>query len=188
MASAGLTSPSDRGRLVLGGAAFESMAIRRLLRGSGTRSDPLPTSVRRNRIAELTTQLRIWSKLGGRGISFDSSTGFRLPNGAVRSPDASWVDRIRLDSLSIEERKKFLPLCPDFVVELRSATDSLSMLQEKMQEYLENGVHLGWLIDAEQRRVYIYRPALEVEVLDNPASLNGDPVLTGFVLDLNEIW
>jgi Uma2 family endonuclease len=141
-----------------------------------------------DRNAELTMQLRAWAKLDGRGATFDSSTGFRLPNGAVRSPDASWVRRSRLDSLTPEQMKKFIPLCPDFVIELRSPTDSLKVVQEKMQEYVENGAELGWLIDPEQRRVYVYRPHRPVEELTGPASLAGDPLLSGFVLDLNEIW
>jgi len=140
------------------------------------------------RSAELTIQLGLWAKRDGTGSTFDSSTGFRLPNGAVRSPDASWIRNSRLDSLSPEEKKKFIPLCPDFVVELRSATDSLKVLQEKMQEYVENGTELGWLIDAEQRRVYVYRAHLPVEEISEPASLGRDPLLPGFVLDLNEIW
>lgn len=141
-----------------------------------------------DRNAELTMQLRQWAKRDGTGSTFDSSTGFRLPNKAVRSPDGSWVRRSRLDSLTPEQMKKFIPLCPDFVVELRSPTDSLSVTQEKMQEYIENGALLGWLIDPEQRRVYVYRPHRPVEELNEPASLAGDPLLPGFVLDLSEIW
>lgn len=138
--------------------------------------------------AEITIQLGLWAKRDGEGTTFDSSTGFRLPNGAVRSPDAAWVRRSRLNTLSPEQRKKFLPLCPDFVIELRSPTDSLNALQEKMREYLDNGAQLGWLIDPEQRRVYVYRPQAPVQTLDNPETISGDPTLTGFVLDLREIW
>lgn len=141
---------------------------------------------RRN--AELAIQLGVWAKRDGTGSTFDSSTGFRLPNKAVRSPDASWIAHARLDRLTSEQRKKFVPLCPDFVVELRSPTDSLSVLQEKMQEYLDNGAGLGWLIDTDRRRVYVYRPNEPVEELSEPSSLNGDPLLPGFVLDLKEIW
>ncbi len=139
------------------------------------------------RNAEITMQLRLWAKRDGTGATFDSSTGFRLPNGAVRSPDASWVRHSRLETLSAEDKKKFLPLCPDFVVELRSATDSLTVLQEKMQEYLENGAQLGWLIDPEQRRVYVYRQQSAVEEINDPETLSGNPTLSGFVLDLREI-
>ena len=138
--------------------------------------------------AEITMQLRIWAKHDGTGVSFDSSGGFVLPNDAVRSPDAAWVRRSRLEGLTAEQRKKFIPLCPDFVLELRSPTDSLGILQSKMQEYLDNGAQLGWLIDPETRRVYVYRPASPVEYLDKPDLLTGDPVLAGFVLDLREIW
>lgn len=137
---------------------------------------------------EITMQLRLWAKSDGTGATFDSSTGFRLPNGAVRSPDASWVGQSRLAALSDEEKKKFIPLCPDFAIELRSATDSLSVLQEKMREYLDNGAQFGLLLDPEQRRVYVYRPGLPVEELEGPETISGEPVLSGFVLDLREIW
>jgi len=140
------------------------------------------------RNAELTIQLGLWAKRDGTGSTFDSSTGFRLPNAAVRSPDASWISQSRLDRLTAEERKTFIPLCPDFVVELRSATDSLRVLQEKMREYLDNGAQLGWLIDTDRRRVYLYRPSQPVEELSQPATLQGGPLLPGFVLDLKEIW
>jgi len=138
--------------------------------------------------AEITMQLRMWAKRDGTGRTFDSSGGFTLPNGAVRSPDASWVERSRLEALTDEQRKKFVPLCPDFVIELRSPADSLSVLRDKMQEYLDNGAKLGWLIDPEQKRVYVYRPRSEAEELHNPEKIPGDPVLSGFTLDLREIW
>lgn len=140
------------------------------------------------RNAEITMQLRLWAKQNGEGTTFDSSGGFRFPSGAVRSPDAAWVRHERLNAVSPEQREKFLPLCPDFVIELRSPTDSLLALQEKMQEYLDNGAQLGWLIDPAQRRVSIYRPQASVQALDNPETLSGDPVLAGFVLSLREIW
>lgn len=140
------------------------------------------------RNAEITMQLGLWAKNDGTGAAFDSSTGFRLPNGAVRSPDASWVRHSRLAILDSEERKKFIPLCPDFVVELRSATDSLSVLQEKMQEYLDNGARLGLLLDPEQGRVYIYRLSVPVEELEDPETISGEPILAGFFLDLSQIW
>jgi Uma2 family endonuclease len=138
--------------------------------------------------AEITMQLRMWAKRDGTGRTFDSSGGFTLPNGAVRSPDASWVERSKWEALTNEQRKKFVPLCPDFVIELRSPTDSLSVLRDKMQEYLDNGAELGWLIDPEQKRVYVYRPRSEAEELHNPEKIPGDPVLSGFTLDLREIW
>jgi Uma2 family endonuclease len=123
------------------------------------------------------------------GKAFDSSGGFKLPNGADRSPDASWVQRERWESLSLEQREKFLPLCPDFVVELRSASDRLKSLQDKMQEYRENGAKLGWLIDPQNKRVEIYRPDQEeVEIQENPTTLSGENVLPGFILDLTVIW
>lgn len=140
------------------------------------------------RNAEITMQLRQWAKRNGEGATFDSSGGFRLNNGAVRSPDAAWVRHSRFDALTTEERKRFIPLCPDFVVELRSPTDSLSVLQEKMQEYLDNGAQLAWLIDPEQRCVYVYRPQEPVQELDKPETVSGDPLLSGFELNLREIW
>ncbi|MEG3898768.1 Uma2 family endonuclease [Microcoleus sp. SVA1_B6] len=122
------------------------------------------------------------------GSGFDSSGGFILPNGANRSPDASWVSRERLEALTPKQRKGFVPLCPDFVVELRSASDSLSTLQEKMREYRENGARLGWLIDPQNRRVEIYRQQNEVEILIDPTELSGEDVLPGFVLNLRRVW
>lgn len=139
-----------------------------------------------DRNAEITMQLRLWAKREGTGTTFDSSTGFRLPNSAVRSPDASWVKKSRLEPLTSEQRKKFILLCPDFVLELRSPTDRLSVLQAKMQEYLKNGAELGWLLDPESKRAYIYRPE-GVEELENPQTLDGGPVLPGFALDLREL-
>lgn len=140
------------------------------------------------RNAEITMQLRLWAKQNGEGTTYDSSGGFLLPNGAVRSPDAAWVKHSRLNALTSEARKKFIPLCPDFLIELRSPTDSLSVIREKMQEYLENGTQLAWLIDPEQRRVYVYSSPDLVCELENPEKLSGEPLLPGFELNLDEIW
>ncbi|GAX42016.1 hypothetical protein NIES4075_30140 [Tolypothrix sp. NIES-4075] len=136
---------------------------------------------------DIVVELGIWNKQTKLGKGFDSSTGFTLPNGAKRSPDASWVKIERWNALTPEQQEKFAPICPDFVVELRSRTDSLKELQEKMQEYIDNGALLGWLIDRKNKRVEIYRPLKEVEILENPASLSGEDVLPGFVLDLTLI-
>ena len=106
----------------------------------------------------------------------------------MRSPDAAWIEHTRLNALSLEDRRKFIPLCPDFVIELRSESDPLSPLQEKMQEYLDNGLCLGWLIDPYTQRVYVYRSGLSIEELEKPSRISGDPVLRGFELDLDEIW
>ena len=141
-----------------------------------------------NRNARLNAFLTVWALNNGNGEPFDSSTGFVLPNGATRSPDAAWVRRSRLATLSPEQKKKFLPLCPDFLIELRSPSDSLEAIQEKMQEYLANGARLGWLIDPLDRRVFVYRPEAGVKCLDNPATISGDPELPGFRLDLSRIW
>ena len=137
---------------------------------------------------DLARQLGTWALQDDTGIAFDSSTGFVLPNGAKRSPDGSWVTRPRLALLTPEQKQKFLPLCPDFAVGLRSPSDSLTATQEKMTEYLQNGARLGWLIDAADRRVHVYRPGTPVQVLDQPASLSADPELPGFVLDFARIW
>jgi Uma2 family endonuclease len=136
----------------------------------------------------LIGELFIWTKQDGTGIGFDSSTGFTLGNGAVRSPDAAWIKKERWEALDAEKRRKFPPICPDFVIELKSPTDSLKTLQEKMQEYIDNGVLLGFLLDSERKQVYIYRSNREVERLDNPETLSGEPVLKGFTLELKQIW
>lgn len=137
---------------------------------------------------EISRQFANWARQDGRGVAADSSTGFKLPNGADRSPDTAWVLRTRLAQLPAEQKLKFLPLAPDFVIELKSPTDRLEDVQAKMVEYIENGVGLGWLINPETRRVHIYRPGQAVEVLENPPDVSGEPELTGFVLDLREIW
>ena len=137
---------------------------------------------------EITRQFGNWARSDGTGVGFDSSTGFKLPNEADRSPDAAWILRSRLAELTLEQKQKFLPLAPDFVIELKSPTDVFEDVQAKMEEYMANGVRLGWLINPESKRVYIYRSGKEVEVLENPLEISGEPELPGFVLDLREIW
>ena len=141
-----------------------------------------------NRNFDLIVQLGIWTRQDGTGIGFDSSTGFTLPNGGTRSPDAAWIKLERWNAIPPEQQVKFAPICPDFVVELRSPSDNLQPLKDKLQEYIDNGTSLGLLIDRKNRKVYIYRPQQEVECLDNPSTLSGDPLLPGFVLDLSKIW
>ena len=141
-----------------------------------------------NRNFDLIVQLGIWTRQDGTGIGFDSSTVFTLPNGATRSPDAAWIKLERWNAIPPEQQVKFAPICPDFVVELRSPSDNLQPLKDKLQEYIDNGTSLGLLIDRKNRKVYIYRPQKEVECLDNPSTLSGDPLLPGFVLDLSKIW
>lgn len=141
-----------------------------------------------SRNAELTFALRQWAKRNKRGVAFDSSTGFILPNGAIRSPDGAWVLRERLTNLTPRQKQKFLPLCPDFVIELRSPTDEVADLQAKMVEYIANGAQLGWLLIPETQDVYIYRPDTAPEHLQNPAQISGDPLAAGFVRDLIDIW
>ncbi|MCT7957663.1 Uma2 family endonuclease [Laspinema palackyanum] len=140
-----------------------------------------------NRNGRLIQQLFNWTDTNDLGVAFDSSAGFKMPKGGNRSPDASWIQKDRWDGLTQAQKQQFAPLCPDFVVELRSATDSLKALQDKMLEYLENGVRLGWLIDRQNLRVEIYRPGQDVEIIESPQSLSGEDVLPGFVLDLGLI-
>jgi Uma2 family endonuclease len=137
---------------------------------------------------DIEGQLWLWNQRTRLGKAFNSSTGFHLPNGADRSPDASWVRQERWDALTPEQKESFIPLCPDFAIELRSKSDNMEPLRVKMREYMNNGARLGWLIDRKNRKVEIYRQNREVEVLENPATLSGEDVLPGFVLDLTEIW
>jgi Uma2 family endonuclease len=137
---------------------------------------------------QLGAQLHNWNEETGLGEAFSSSTIFKLPLGGQRSPDVAWVERSRWESLTLEEQEKFPPLAPDFVIELRSRTDSLSDLQQKMVEYRENGVRLGWLINPPQRQVEVYRPGQDVEVLQAPMTLSGEDILPGFMMNLAKIW
>ncbi|MGA9379569.1 MAG: Uma2 family endonuclease [Phormidium sp.] len=142
-----------------------------------------------NKEINIMGQVWVWSEQDGTGITFSSNAGFTLSTGAKRAPDASWIKLERWNSLTEEEKQKFAPICPDFVVELRSPSDNLKPLQEKMDEYMrEPGIQLGWLIDRKNRQVYIYRPNQTVEILDNPATISGDPVLPGFILNLSKVW
>jgi Uma2 family endonuclease len=140
------------------------------------------------RNADLTIDLGLWNRQTKLGIVFDSSGGFKLPNGAERSPDAAWVRLDQWNTLTPQQKKRFPPLCPDFIIELRSETDNLTVLQEKMQEYMANGCRLGWLIDPKTQKVEIYRPRQTGEILQSPTILSGEDVLPGFVLDLKSIF
>jgi Uma2 family endonuclease len=140
-----------------------------------------------NRNFELYIDLGIWNRQTKLGKVFDSSTMFRLPSGALRSPDAAWISLERWNQLTTEEQDEFPPICPDFVVEIRSSSDSLISLQKKMQEYMDNGTRLGWLIDPKKQTVEIYRRGREKEILANPTQLSGEDVLPGFVLNLSGI-
>ncbi|MDF5728688.1 MAG: Uma2 family endonuclease [Rhizonema sp. PD38] len=141
-----------------------------------------------NAAALMIADFVIWNRQTKLGEVFDSSTCFKLPNGANRSPDVSWVKKERWDALSPEQREKFPPIAPDFVLELMSPTDNLKETQEKMQEYMDNGVKLGWLISRKTRRVEIYRPGQQPLVLESPLSLQGEDVLPGFISDLQTVW
>jgi Uma2 family endonuclease len=141
-----------------------------------------------NRNFELYIDLGNWNRQKGLGKAFDSSTGFQLPNGAKRSPDLSWITLEKWNALTPTQRRKFLPMCPDFVVELVSESDDLKEIEGKMQEYLDNGLGLGWLIIPKSRQVQIYRPQQAVEMLASPMSLSGESILVDFILDLTPIW
>jgi Uma2 family endonuclease len=138
--------------------------------------------------SNLTYQLEAWSQEHDSGVCFGSSTGFTLPNGAIRSPDASWIKREKWESLTDKQKGSFAPICPDFAVEIRSPSDNLTQLYLKMFEYLENGTSVGWLIDPFKRQVYVYRPNQQTVVLDNPEIVSGDPLLPGFKLNLTKLW
>lgn len=137
---------------------------------------------------KITARLGVWAEQDGTGIFFGSSAGFTLSNGAMRSPDASWILRERWEQLTRDEQRRFAPICPDFVLELRSPSDRLRDLQAKMEEYIANGARLGWLLDPERKHVYVYRPGSTVERLDDPSEVPGELVLPGFVLKAREIW
>lgn len=140
------------------------------------------------RNATLGARLTTWALENKSGKAFDSSTVFALPSGAKRSPDFAWVKNERWEALTEDEQERFPPLCPDFVVELRSRTDTLKNLREKMEEYMANGAQLGWLIDPLERKAHVYRPSAPVEELNNPQTISGEPLLRGLELDLQEIW
>ena len=141
-----------------------------------------------NRNFEIYIDLGVWNRKNKLGKAFDSSTGFKLPNGATRSPDASWIRLERWEELTPQQRKKYLPLCPDFAVELVSESDDVEDTRKKMREYIENGLKLGWLINPKDKQVEIYRIGKEVEVLKSPNCLSGEDVLEGFSLDLQVIF
>jgi Uma2 family endonuclease len=135
---------------------------------------------------DLSADVVIWNRQTKIGRTFDSSGGFTLPNGAIRSPDVTWIEKSKLANISSDIA--FPSVVPDFVIELRSKSDSLKTLQEKMVEYRTNGVRLGWLINPQKQQVEIYRLGQEIEVLESPITLSGEDVLPGFVLDLSTIW
>lgn len=141
-----------------------------------------------NRNIRILRRLDEWAEADSGGVAFDSDTIFELPNRARRIPDGSWLKNEKWNSLSDKEKEKIVPFAPDFALKLRSPSDSLKDLQEKMREYIENGTSLGWLIDPPSKRVFVYRPATEVLILENPSEITGEPVLHGFTLNLEEIW
>jgi Uma2 family endonuclease len=176
-------SDEDFGRLC---RANPDLRLERTARGELVVMAPAGTESG-GRNAKLTTRLGVWTEADGTGEHFDSSTGYTLPNGATKSPDASWIRKERWNALTPEQKKKFAPICPDFAVELCSPSDDREMAREKMREYVSQGLCLGWLIDPIDGTVEIYRPGRPVETLDKPATLTGEDVLPGFVLDLKGI-
>ncbi|MBD1843596.1 Uma2 family endonuclease [Cyanobacteria bacterium FACHB-63] len=141
-----------------------------------------------NRNFEIGADFGIWNRQAQLGVCFDSSTGFKLPNGATRSPDVAWIEQSRWDALTPEQQEKFSPIAPDFVLELMSPSDTLEETQAKLREYIENGVRLGWLVDRKTHLVEIYRSDQSVEVLENLIALSGEDVLPQFVLNLAIVW
>ncbi len=141
-----------------------------------------------NKNLRILQQLGMWTDENNTGIAFDSSGGFKLPNGADRSPDAAWIPKEKWENLTPEQRQKFLPFCPDFLIELRSPSDNLNALQKKMEEYIKNGTKLAWLINPQDRQVEVYRKGQAVERLDDPQILSGESILPNFVLKLEKIW
>ena len=141
-----------------------------------------------SRNSDLNYQLTHWYYRDGTGITFDSNGGFTLPNGAVRAPDASWLLLSRWQTLTPDQQAKFAPICPDFVIELRSPSDDLPIIQAKMSEYIDNGARLGWLIDPQNRQIHIYRPNRPITILESPTAISADPELPGFTLNLQTIW
>ncbi|MEA5504093.1 Uma2 family endonuclease [Halotia wernerae UHCC 0503] len=136
----------------------------------------------------LIVQVALWNEQTQLGEVFDSSTGFTLPNGADRSPDVSWVEITRWNSLTKQQKEKFIPLCPDFVIEILSPNDNLQKTQKKMQEYIENGCRLGWLLNRKKQEVEVYRPSQNLEILKSPQTLSGENILPGFTLKMQRIW
>jgi Uma2 family endonuclease len=141
-----------------------------------------------NRNSKISQQISNWADEDGTGEGFDSSAGFTFPNGAMRSPDAAWILKARWNALSPEEQASFAPIAPDFVVELRSSSDRLADLQQKVTEYMANGVRLGLLIDRQLRQVWTYRPNLEPEILEQPEAVTCEPEMPGFVLKMTNVW
>lgn len=149
---------------------------------------PPAVPVSSHRSLLVAAALHAWAEREGSGVAFECSAGFVLPNRALRAADASWMTRSRLARVPVDMRNRFWPICPDFVVEVRSPSDRLRTQQAKMEEWRENGARLGWLIDPDNRRLYVYRPGAAVEILDSPSTISGDPELPGFVLDLEQVW
>jgi Uma2 family endonuclease len=181
-----LDRPLDDDMLLALSAANGDLQLERNAQGELIVMAPSRTEIG-GQDAEVVAQLVVWAKQNGKGKAFGPSAGFRLPNTAVRAPDACWVSHEKLASITKEQYRKFAPLCPEFVIELMSPSDSLKDAQDKMLEYIANGAELGWLIDPDNKRVYVYNSE-GVDVLEHPEKLEATGKLQGFVLDLLEVW
>jgi len=148
---------------------------------------PPPGSKTGKRSSKIVQRLANWTDQDGRGVCFATDTGFTLPNSAKREPDAAWMPNERWTMIPEEQQEKLAPVCPDFVIELRSPSDRLSHVKEKMEEYIANGARLGWLLDPFDNCAIIYRAGQASERIEKPTILNGDPVLPGFEFDFREI-
>ncbi|OAB62054.1 hypothetical protein AY599_17170 [Leptolyngbya valderiana BDU 20041] len=164
-----------------------NLRLERTARGELIAMPPSGSETGRQNLG-LSAQLWLWNQQTQLGVAFDSSAGFTLPNGAIRAPDAAWIANSRWNLLSREQRRKFAPICPDFVAELRSPTDDLEVLNAKLQEYIENGARLGWLLDPETQRVYCYRPDQPVQILENPKTVSEADILPDFILNLKLVF
>ncbi|MDC0835339.1 Uma2 family endonuclease [Geitlerinema sp. CS-897] len=164
-----------------------NLRLERTARGELIAMPPSGSETGRQNLG-LSAQLWLWNQQTQLGVAFDSSAGFTLPNSAIRAPDAAWIANSRWNLLSREQRRKFAPICPDFVAELRSPTDDLEVLNAKLQEYIENGARLGWLLDPETQRVYCYRPDQPVQILENPKTVSEANILPNFILNLKLVF
>lgn len=180
-------TPMSDEELMRFSAANESVRVERDANGEILVMTPAGSKTSKMN-SRITRFLDAWAEEDGRGVAFDSNGGFTLPDGSMRAPDAAWVELKKWESLSAEDQARYAPICPDFVIELRSQSDSLPELEAKMKQWIANGTKVAWLIDPEQRTVSIYRPDDQPEVLVHPSSVQGDGIVAGFELVMARIW
>jgi Uma2 family endonuclease len=181
------TKPMNDDELMRFCAANDFLRVERDANGEILVMTPAGTKTSRMN-SRITRLLDEWAEQDGRGIAVDSNGGFTLPDGSVRAADAAWVARNRWDALSDADQARFAPICPDFIIELRSPSDNLADLIKKMEQWIANGVQLGWLIDPESQTVSIYRPNEQPETLTHPTSIQGHGIMAGFELVMDRIW